>query len=552
MGVGNRAVIAAAILFAAGCGERIEEPVADTTTDTTPVVAAAGRTVEVPGEGPEAAQPKLADPRVGSRIEWFDGTVDEAFAAAKAERKPVYLYWGAEWCPPCHAIKATVFRSPDFVERSRLFIPVYLDGDTENAQAAGERFGVLGYPTMIVFDADGEELTRIPGGIDLEAYANVLDLTLSNSESTRRLVARVLDDPFALTPAECSQLAYYSWQQDPAILAEREAADAFREMYTRCPETLERERSLLYMAWLGEKLSAADGEDDVDPLSAAERTEALTQVRRILDDAALARENVFAVNFLAADLVAALTEPGSEARQALIGQFRQTYDRLFADESLYKRERIYTLMGRIDLERIDDPDAPLSDELEDRIRETAVWADESTPDPYERQPIINAMGNVLAAAGMNDLRRELLLAELEVSKQPYYFMTGLAGVEQAAGNTEAALEWLRKGWEASTGPATRFQWGYYYLDGLLEMAPEDAGAIRDTTIALIDELQSGAGFYQRPKGQLARLETALTAWGEENDTTATLAEIRASVLEVCRAEQAEESRRVCEAFLDNV
>jgi protein disulfide-isomerase len=324
-------------------------------------------------------------------------------------------------------------------------------------------------------------------------------------------------------------------------------------MYARCPETLERERSLLYMTWLGEKLApAADGAAAVEPLTAEQKAEALDWLGRILDDPALARENVFAVNFLADDLVASLTEPDSEARHSLVARFHTAWDRLFADERLYKRERIYTLRGRIDLERIDDPEAPLSDALAARIRDAAVWADESTPDPWERQPIINAMANVLAAAGMNDLRREMLLAELEVSKQPYYFMTGLAGVEQAEGNTGAALEWLRKGWETSTGPATRFQWGYYYLDGLLEMAPGEAATIRDTTVALIDGLRAGAGFYQRPKGQLARLETALIAWGEENGRADTLTEIRAAVLEVCRAEEAEESRRVCEGFLDSL
>ena len=54
----------------------------------------------------------------------------------------------------CHAISATVFKSPEFLERSKLFVPVYLDGDTENAQAYGEKFSVRGYPTMIVFDSD--------------------------------------------------------------------------------------------------------------------------------------------------------------------------------------------------------------------------------------------------------------------------------------------------------------------------------------------------------------------------------------------------------------
>src|SRR5215211_6711451 len=38
-------------------------------------------------------------------IAWFHGDVDAAFAAAKAANKPVFLYWGAEWCPPCAQIK---------------------------------------------------------------------------------------------------------------------------------------------------------------------------------------------------------------------------------------------------------------------------------------------------------------------------------------------------------------------------------------------------------------------------------------------------------------
>lgn len=55
--------------------------------------------------------------------------------------KPVFLYWGAESSPPCHAFAATVFRSPAVIQRSRLFVRPYPDGDLPNAHAAGERFG---------------------------------------------------------------------------------------------------------------------------------------------------------------------------------------------------------------------------------------------------------------------------------------------------------------------------------------------------------------------------------------------------------------------------
>ncbi|MBT8106868.1 MAG: hypothetical protein KJP17_01440, partial [Gammaproteobacteria bacterium] len=192
--------------------------------------------------------------------------------------------------------------------------------------------------------------------------------------------------------------------------------------------------------------------------------------------------------------------------------------------------------------------AELSVELKQEIRDTVAWADESTPSVYERQPVINALGNVLNAAGMDDVARPLLLAELEKSKQPYYFMVDLADIEQRAGNNEAALDWLKKAYESTRGPATRFQWGRYYLIGLLEMTPDDTETIHDTAVVLItDLLQDSGGFYQRPKGQLKQIEDRLLEWGVERGEV--VAEIRDSVQSACNA--LTETDSGCETFLES-
>ena len=91
-----------------------------------------------------------------------DADVDAAFALALAQTKPVFVYWGAKWCPPCNQVKATLFNRQDFIERSRAFVPVYVDGDSPGAQKIGARFRVSGYPTMLLFSAQGTELTRLP------------------------------------------------------------------------------------------------------------------------------------------------------------------------------------------------------------------------------------------------------------------------------------------------------------------------------------------------------------------------------------------------------
>ena len=504
---------------------------------------------------------KPAAKKVESGIEWFEGTVDEAFAAAKESGKPIYLYWGAVWCPPCHAIKATVFKSPEFIERSKLFIPVYLDGDADNAQAYGEEFGVRGYPTMIVFDSNGVELTRIPDGIDLTAYANILDLTLGNMSPASGIVEQVMNTDVSLSEDECTLLAYYSWGQDTKILAERDAADSFRRMTAACPESLRKERSILYLSWLDETLQAAEFDVDIDAdpddeepeesLMPKLKVEALKVLENVLGDYELVKANIRTVIFSGATLTRHLTEAGSEERMSLTQKFIDIYDKIAADESVYKRERIYTLSGKMRFERIDDDEAEISDKLKQDIVDTVAWADESTPSVYERQPIINALGNVLYAAGMDDAAKPLLLAELGKSKQPYYYMVSLAEIEQRAGNKDVAISWLKKAYDASQGQATRFQWGANYLKGLLEMAPAETQLIQETTVRLISELQEGGGFFQRPKAQLQRLEGQLQEWGEAQEDEEVLSTIRKSVLAVCLADTQEESRKACEAFLES-
>jgi thiol-disulfide isomerase/thioredoxin len=518
------------------------------------LLASCSREPELPSATEQTAPPpeETAETNPAKGIDWFDGTVDEAFAAARETGKPIYLYWGAEWCPPCHAIAATVFKSPEFIERSRLFIPVYLDGDTEHAQAYGEKFDVVGYPTMVVFSSAGEELTRIPSGIDIQAYANVLDLTLSESAAVDDLVAAAMQGGAELSATDCRLLAYYSWGQDNEILADTDAVVAFRKMYDACPADSRVERSVLYMNWLDARVESISDIVDESQLSTVEKDEAVEQIMAVLADDELAKANIFAVIFGGAEYTRAIADPASETEQELIDAHLRAYDRLSSDDSVYKRERIYTLQGRILFERLHDEEAELSDELQQKIRETVAWADETTPSVYERQPIINALGNVLDTAGMDDVARPLLLKELDVSKQPYYFMVSLADIEQRAGNTDAAIEWLRKAHEAARGPATRFQWGYYYVAGLIEMAPEDGQRIEEVTVGLIDELQNSMGLYQRPKAQLERLDSLLQDWSEQYDQDATLARIRTAVLDVCAsASVQDESTEVCESFLES-
>jgi len=512
------------------------------------LLVACGRNEAPPASSQHDA--KAGDHAAAAAIGWFPGTVEEAFAAAKAQDKPIFLYWGAAWCPPCNEIKATVFRSREFIERSRLFVPVYLDGDTENAQALGERFDVVGYPTMIVFSPEGEEITRIPGGIDIQAYANVLDLTLAQAQPVSTLLAKVLDGGAALSAEECRLMAYYSWDQNRSLLADRDRAAAFRAMAAACPASAGTEQSMLRMAALEAAVKAAGDQENPVAMTPEQKAEALQQVEEVLADKALVRASLYTVVGAGTDITKAITEPGSPARADLQARFADVLKRMQDDPSLFTTERLYGTLGLIDFARIDDAEAPLPAELVEDVRARVARADAATSDTYERQTVINIASHLLEEAGLKAEAKQLLLAELDKSKQPYYFMVGLASLEEEEGNKEAAIDWLKRAYDAATGPATRFQWGTYYVNGLVKLTPDDVAGITTATVSVVKELEQSRAFYQRPKAQLERLEKRLEAWGTTPERREGLAAIRKDVLAICGTiPDGEPARATCEGFL---
>lgn len=63
--------------------------------------------------------------------------IDRAFAHTRAADKPLLLYGGAAWCPPCNQRKATLFNRQDFPVLSKSFVAVLIDGDRPGVQKLG-------------------------------------------------------------------------------------------------------------------------------------------------------------------------------------------------------------------------------------------------------------------------------------------------------------------------------------------------------------------------------------------------------------------------------
>ena len=189
------------------------------------------------------------------------------------------------------------------------------------------------------------------------------------------------------------------------------------------------------------------------------------------------------------------------------------------------------------------------------MRATVAEIDRTTTDAYARQAGINAAANLYWEAGLDEEANRLLVAELEKSKQPYYFMSSLGELAQKAGREDDAIRWLARAYDEAQGPATRFQWGYNYMVGLLEMSPEDTDTIERTGLQLIGELgASPDAFYQRTRIRLEALDGKLRDWSKDSEERARVIEtLRARTEQICKGlPESERSRSNCERFLNPV
>jgi thiol:disulfide interchange protein len=94
--------------------------------------------------------------------------LEKAFEIAKAEKKSVLVeFTGSDWCPPCIAMRKNVFSKKEFVDAaSKKYILVELDfpnGDPavkEKNTPYATKYLVEGFPTVILFSAEGKEFNR--------------------------------------------------------------------------------------------------------------------------------------------------------------------------------------------------------------------------------------------------------------------------------------------------------------------------------------------------------------------------------------------------------
>ena len=512
--------------------------------------------VQAPRPVAEGDRGDRADPAEAG-IAWRqavnDADVNAAFALAKAESKPVFVYWGAKWCPPCNQVKATLFNRQDFIERSRAFVPVYVDGDSPGAQKLGARFKVSGYPTMVLFNPQGTELTRLPGEVDPQRYTEVLTLGMNAQRPVKEVLALVKAGGQGVTADDWRLLAFYSWGTDQQQVVPRDAVPALlKQLADACPADQTDTATRL-------RLDALAAADDPAAAKATARPDpaARAMLLKLLADPAAARSHADQLTSASA-ITRTLSAVGTPQRAQLVAAFDLALKRLEADASLSRADRIGALIAQVNLARIDAPAAKkppakvkLPDALLADVREHTARVDREITNGYERQAVITASAYLLELAGLGAESDTLLKANLAKSHSPYYLMSELASNAKNRGDTTEALHWYEAAFNKSEGPATRLQWGASYVNAMVELAPQDEARIERAVQQLLTEAATlPDAFYERSGRSLQRVGTQLQGWNKGGAHAASMRRLQGRLDGVCGALDAADPKRAnCEGLL---
>ncbi|GDX10016.1 hypothetical protein LBMAG57_17880 [Verrucomicrobiota bacterium] len=114
----------------------------------------------------------IASPLLAADDAWITD-LPKALEQAKTEKKLVLLdFTGSDWCPPCKNLHAKVLTSEEFSKFAKdSLVLVELDFPKAKPQTAelkaanqelSKKYGIRGYPTIIVLDRPPHSPTPVP------------------------------------------------------------------------------------------------------------------------------------------------------------------------------------------------------------------------------------------------------------------------------------------------------------------------------------------------------------------------------------------------------
>jgi thioredoxin-related protein len=129
-------------------------------------------------------------------IDW-ERNFQSALARAQSGRMTVAVYLYTDWCRYCKQMDSETFSDAQVIAevgRRYLWVRLNAEEDPDGARLRQE-YGVRGFPTFILFDADGEWIDQLEGYLPPQEFGAALQSLTHGPDSFPRLKARVRESP---------------------------------------------------------------------------------------------------------------------------------------------------------------------------------------------------------------------------------------------------------------------------------------------------------------------------------------------------------------------
>lgn len=101
-----------------------------------------------------------------------------AVARAQAEKRPLIVDFTADWCTACKELYKHTLSDPRVMEKAADFVAVKIDATNEDdpqVDAVKGKYGVVGLPTVVVFDSSGKERHRFNEFVPAEKFLAAIE-----------------------------------------------------------------------------------------------------------------------------------------------------------------------------------------------------------------------------------------------------------------------------------------------------------------------------------------------------------------------------------------
>ena len=97
-------------------------------------------------------------------MEFFESNFAELKAEAKKTGKPIFIDMYTTWCAPCKYLSQNIFPTQEAGEYMNAnFVNAKFNAESGEGVDLSKKYKITGYPTLIIADAEGNEITRIVG-----------------------------------------------------------------------------------------------------------------------------------------------------------------------------------------------------------------------------------------------------------------------------------------------------------------------------------------------------------------------------------------------------